>query len=58
MITGVVNVDCEATIRLVVRGPNGQQCEVEAVIDTGFSGFLTLPTTIITSLGLAWRGQA
>jgi clan AA aspartic protease len=53
MITGVVNAEGEATIRLTVLGPSGQQA-VEAVIDTGFSGFLTLPFTIVASLGLPW----
>jgi clan AA aspartic protease len=27
---------------------------VEAVIDTGFNGFLTLPPTLIAALGLPW----
>ena len=57
MIIGVVNANREATIRLVVRGANGQEHEIEAVIDTGFTGFLTLPATLIASLGLAWHGR-
>ena len=56
MIIGVVNGNLEAIIRLVVRGPNGQEDEIEAVIDTGFTGFLTLPPSLIVSPGLAWRG--
>jgi predicted aspartyl protease len=39
MITGVVNVNREAVIRLAVAGPSGQQQEIEAIIDTGFTGF-------------------
>ena len=58
MILGVVNANREATIRLVVQGPDGQTHEIEAVIDTGFTGFLTLPPSLIDLLGLAWRGQA
>jgi clan AA aspartic protease len=58
VITGVVNANREAIIYLVVRGPNGQEREIEAVIDTGFTGFLTLPFSLIVSLGLIWRGQA
>lgn len=58
MIIGVVNANREATLRLVVRGANGHEHELEAVIDTGFTGFLTLPPSLIISLGLAWRGQA
>jgi clan AA aspartic protease len=58
VITGVVNTKREAIIQVVVRGPNGQEREIEAVIDTGFTGFLTLPFSLIVALGLTWRGQA
>ena len=57
MISGFMNTSLEAIIRLVVYGMDGQEREVEAVIDTGFTGFLTLPSTLIASLGLAWRGR-
>ena len=30
---------------------------VDAVIDTGFSGFLTLPDNIIADLDLIWKGR-
>ncbi len=56
MMTGVVNANREATIRLVVIGPSGQQQEIEAIIDTGFTGFLTLPAVLIAALGLPWPG--
>jgi len=55
MITGIVTADREATIRLVVRGPAGQKQKIEAVIDTGFDGWLTLPPSLITQLRLLWR---
>lgn len=55
MITGVVTADREATIRLAVRGPVGDECAVEAVIDTGFNGWLSLPPSSISQLGLPWR---
>ncbi len=58
MITGVVNTKREAIIQVVVHGPNGQAREIDAVIDTGFTGFLTVPSSLIVSLGLTWRGQA
>jgi len=55
MITGIVTADREALIRLTVRGPTGQERRLEAVIDTGFDGWLTLPPTLIAQLGLPWR---
>jgi clan AA aspartic protease len=54
MITGMVNANREATLRLLVRGPQGHQQEIEAIIDTGFTGFLTLPPLLVTTLRLAW----
>ncbi|MBA2450995.1 MAG: hypothetical protein H0V51_23525 [Chloroflexi bacterium] len=51
----MVNAALEATIRLTVEGASGQAHEVEAVVDTGFSGFLTLPPTLITLLRAAFR---
>jgi clan AA aspartic protease len=60
MITGVVNAQLEATLRLTLRGPNGQVRRVNAVVDTGFDGSLTLPPALIAHLGLWWhrRGRA
>jgi clan AA aspartic protease len=55
MITGTVTADREAIIRLTVRGPAGQERRVEAVIDTGFDGWLSLPPALIARLGLPWR---
>ena len=55
MITGIVTVAREAVISLTVRGPNGQEQEIEAVIDTGFDGSLTLSPALIAALGLPWR---
>jgi predicted aspartyl protease len=57
MIPGAVNGNLEATIRLQVRGPGGQEQEVEAVIDTGFNGFLTLSPGLVRRLGLPHIGQ-
>jgi len=55
MITGIVTAYRQAIIRLTVRGPEGQEQEIEAVIDTGFDGSLTLPPPLIAALGLVWR---
>ena len=54
MITGIVNANREATIRFMVLGPQGHQQEMAAIIDTGFTGFLTLPPLLVTTLGLSW----
>jgi clan AA aspartic protease len=56
MITGVVTASRKPVIRLTARGPDGQEQEIEAVIDTGFTGFLTIPPALIASLGLNRRG--
>lgn len=55
MITGVVTDDRQAIVHLIVRGPAGQEQEIEAIIDTGFDGWLSLPSSIIVPLGLVWR---
>lgn len=55
MISGVVTAYREAIIRLTVRGPAGQELEIEAVIDTGFNGSLSLPPAFIAALNLTWR---
>ena len=57
MITGTVNADYEAVIRLFVQGPAGPAHEVAAIIDTGFNGFLTLPPALVTALGLMRRSR-
>ena len=44
----------EALLQLTVRDAGGQPLDVEAVIDTGFNGFLTLPAALIAALGLPW----
>jgi clan AA aspartic protease len=56
MLTGKVNSSLEAVVRLWIRGPKGQALETEAVVDTGFSGFLSLPRQVIADLGLSPQG--
>ena len=53
MITRMVNTNREAIIQLVALGPHGHQQEIEAVIDTGFTGFLTMPPALVAVLGLS-----
>lgn len=57
MIQGIVNQRCEATLPLVIGNTSGQRQLVNTVIDTGFNGFLTLPSTIISALDLPWNAS-
>ena len=56
MIEGTVNAALEAVVSLPVQGPAGHTLEIDAVIDTGFSRFLTLPSEFVAELGLALTG--
>ncbi|MGH7226009.1 MAG: clan AA aspartic protease [Gemmataceae bacterium] len=57
MIRGIVNANNrEAIARLLVLGPAGRQ-RIEAVIDTGFDSWLSLPPALVALLRLPWRGR-
>lgn len=45
MMQGIVNQSCEATLPIVIKN-NATTQLVDTVVDTGFSGFLTLPFNI------------
>jgi clan AA aspartic protease len=53
MIRGVVNARREAVVALRVRGPGGAERDVDAVVDSGFTASLTLPSAVVAALGLA-----
>ena len=57
MIEGVVNANLEAVVTLSLRGPAGQEREIDATIGTGFNGFLALPPTMVADLGLPVVGD-
>ena len=58
MMQGIVNQNCEAMIRLIVGNADSQRQVIDAVIDTGFTGFLTLPLSVLTNLNLrAYRRE-
>lgn len=52
MIRGQVNASRQAVIPLQLFGPDRQSETVEAVVDTGFDGSLTLSPELVTRLQL------
>lgn len=56
MFNGRVNSNLEPVVRLSIRGPEGEG-ETEAIVDTGFTGTLSLPSKLIAELGLRLRTQ-
>jgi clan AA aspartic protease len=56
MMQGFINQSCEAVLPIVIKHNTATEL-VDAVIDTGFSGFLTLPAEIIAALDLTWKGR-
>ena len=57
MITGIVNSKGESILRLVVGDHETKRVVVDSVVDTGYTGFLTLPPVTIATLDLKWRGS-
>jgi clan AA aspartic protease len=52
MIHGIVDWKFEATLQLAIGDKNPLKM-INAIVDTGFDGFLMLPKTIISDLGLS-----
>ena len=57
MIEGFVNANYEPVIALAVQGPSGSARDIEAVVDTGFNGFLTLPPALVVELELTFQSE-
>ena len=57
MIEGEVTPERKGVIRLRVSRPGGPSEEIDTVIDTGFTGFLALPTDTIAQRGLHLVGS-
>jgi clan AA aspartic protease len=55
MIRGLVNRDREAIVVVAVQGPLGDRISIDGLVDTGFDGWISLPSRIITLLKLPWR---
>lgn len=52
MIAGRVTEQREPIVQLRVLGPDGAEALIEAIVDTGFTGDLTLPPSIVADLAL------
>jgi clan AA aspartic protease len=55
MITGVVDDLRQAIVQLPVLDADGHQHEVAAIIDTGFTGQLTMPPELVAALALPFQ---
>ncbi|WP_251963105.1 hypothetical protein [Salinibacter ruber] len=54
---GRVTGDREVVVPLLVHGQNGGDRQVDALLDTGFNGYLALPAHVIESLELHKLGR-
>ena len=57
MIRGRVSGNQQALIAIDIMDGEGQPRSLEVVLDTGFTGYLTLPSESISQLGLPSVGQ-
>jgi len=57
MISGTMRSSTAAVVRLLALGTEGRNQEVDAIVDTGFTGELTLPPETVISLDLAYHGR-
>jgi predicted aspartyl protease len=58
MMIGRVTAEREAIVTIEILGPEDQTAVVEAGLDTGYNGFLTLPGDLIDELNLPYAGTA
>ena len=57
MIEGTVNANLEAVVVIPLRGPGGRTQELEAVVDTGFNGYITITPRLAAELELPLVGK-
>ena len=58
MIRGRVSESQQALVSIDIVDDRSLYQSVEVILDTGFTGYLTLPTGLIDRLGLLARGSA
>ena len=56
MISGTVTADHEIVIQLEVLATDQSAVSIQAVVDTGFNGFLTLPIDVLRAVGASAAG--
>jgi clan AA aspartic protease len=56
MMSGYVNDNREAMLQIAIVGDNKQLRSLRSIVDTGFSGDLTLSRDLIIALGFTLRG--
>lgn len=57
VVTGTVVYGREALVPLTLLGPDGRRTSITAVVDTGFTGHLVLPSEVVEELSLPLRGS-
>ena len=57
MIRGKVSGNQQALVTVEIMDGEGRPQSLEAILDTGFTGYLTLPTEPVQRLGLPSVGQ-
>jgi predicted aspartyl protease len=58
MIVGTVNSRHEVVIPFSIRDSAGQQHPIEALLDRGYTAYLSLPPLVIGALGLTWKSKS
>ena len=53
MIRGRVGPGRRAFVEIVLTGNQGQSLSIDAILDTGFEGYITLPPDVVSSISLA-----
>jgi predicted aspartyl protease len=56
-MNGEVAPGLAVTLRMRVRGDGDATIEVTGIVATGFTGYLTLPSHLITLLGLTYHAD-
>lgn len=54
MISGTVTTNFDAIVPLTLVNEGGIQHDIEAIVDTGFNGWLSLPLDLIEEMEFSW----